>query len=76
MLKCRDMAEIVTRYLEDALPSRTRAAVHLHLWLCGPCRRYVAQMRETIRFLAQGPRRPPADEDEIMARLEAGRREK
>lgn len=74
-MKCRDMAEIVTSYLEDALPLGSRVAARLHLTICSPCRRYVDQIRRTIRFLADGPPpAPPANEDEILARLASGRR--
>ena len=83
MLKCRDMVELVTGYLEGVLPPRLRLAARLHLLLCGPCRRYVGQIRETIRFLAGGPPPSPppspsspfpaspvpAREEEILARL-------
>jgi hypothetical protein len=71
VLKCRDMAELVTGYLENALPARTRAAARFHLWLCGSCRRYVEQMRRTIRFLGDGPSPPPPVETEnkIIERL-------
>jgi hypothetical protein len=71
-LRCRDMAELVTPYLEGALPLRKRLAAWFHLRLCAACRNYVEQVRRTIRFLSGGPPPgPPENEDEIMARLEA-----
>jgi anti-sigma factor RsiW len=76
VLKCRDLAELVTPYLEDALPLRARLAARLHLFLCSACRRYVEQMRRTIRFL--GSRPPPSSpetENKIMELLEGTRRE-
>jgi predicted anti-sigma-YlaC factor YlaD len=70
VLKCRDMAELVTGYLENALPPRTRLAARFHLWICGSCRRYVNQIQRTIRFLAEGPPPlPPENEDKIMDAL-------
>jgi predicted anti-sigma-YlaC factor YlaD len=76
VLKCRDMAELVTRYLEGALPPRTRFAAWLHLRLCEACRTYVDQVRRTIRFLAGGPPPPPPEkENEIIALLETARRD-
>ena len=62
MLKCRDMAELVTHYLENDLPANTRFAVRLHLWMCGACRTYVDQMRRTREFLADMPP-PPVSRD-------------
>ena len=76
MLKCRDMAELVTPYLEGALPPRMRFAAWLHLRLCEACRRYVRQVRLTIRFLGGGPPPPPPEnESEIMALFDASKRE-
>jgi predicted anti-sigma-YlaC factor YlaD len=71
-LKCRDMAELVTPYLEGALPLRKRLAARLHLRLCTACRNYVEQVRRTIRFLGGGPPpRPPENENDIIALLDA-----
>jgi hypothetical protein len=76
-MKCRDMAEIVTHYLEDALPFGSRTAARLHLSLCSSCRRYVEQIRMTIRFLNDGPPPPPPpDEDKILSMLVPERNEK
>lgn len=72
MLKCRDLAELVTPYLEGALPLRTRFAARFHLWLCGACRRYVEQMRRTIHFLRSGPPPPPLEsENKVMELLDS-----
>lgn len=77
MLKCRDMAELVTPYLEGALPLKARLGAWWHLRLCAACRRYVDQVRRTIRFLGDGPPPPPPEnEREIMALLEAAQRDR
>ena len=77
MLKCRDFAEIVTPYLEGALAPRARLAALFHLRLCGPCRRYLEQVRKTIRFLGSGPPPPPPEnESEIIALLESAPRDR
>jgi hypothetical protein len=60
MLKCREMSELVTDYLERTLPLRTRLGARWHLFLCPACQRYYAQMRETVRLLV-GRRLPPPD---------------
>lgn len=71
MPTCRDMSELVTDYLEQALPARTRFGVRFHLLLCGACRAYFAQMRETVGLLARLPHQPPAPDAEagLLARL-------
>ncbi|MGH7154382.1 MAG: anti-sigma factor family protein [Acetobacteraceae bacterium] len=59
MPTCRDVSELVTDYLERALPLRRRIGVFLHLRQCEACRRYLDQMRKTIRFLSSHPPPPP-----------------
>jgi hypothetical protein len=77
VLKCRDLAELVTPYLEGALPVRLHLAARLHLWLCGACRRYVAQVRATIRFLGAGLPPPPSEnESKIIELLDAAKGER
>jgi anti-sigma factor RsiW len=43
--------ELVTPYLEDALPADERALVEQHLAHCDGCEAYVQQMRLTIRAI-------------------------
>ncbi len=45
---CRDLVELVTDYIEGALPRRVRVGVDRHLERCPGCRTVIAQMRETI----------------------------
>ena len=76
-MKCRDLAELVTHYLENALPLQRRLSTRLHLAICSNCRRYVDQMRRTIRFLSEGPPKPPpAHEDAILAEMRMARGER
>lgn len=74
MPTCRDMSELVTDYVEGALPSRVWVSARWHLVLCGACRAYFAQMRETVGLLARLPQPspPPGVEDRVIARLGAG----
>jgi predicted anti-sigma-YlaC factor YlaD len=69
MLVCRDVTELVSDYLERALPLRRRLAVRLHLLRCEACRRYIDQMRKTVRLLARG--RPAAPSPELVDQLVA-----
>jgi predicted anti-sigma-YlaC factor YlaD len=68
---CRDMSELASDYLERALPLQTWIGARGHLVLCPACRRYYAQMRQTIRLLAACGSPPPASEVEarVSARL-------
>lgn len=49
-LTCHEVVELVTDYLEGALPEDARRRVEEHLSICDGCTRYLAQMRETIRL--------------------------
>ena len=47
-LACQELVELVTDYLEDALPRRERRRFEAHIAGCEHCSAYLAQMRETI----------------------------
>ena len=49
-LTCHDVIEIITDYLEGALPADDRRRVEEHLAICDGCTTYLEQMRETIRL--------------------------
>lgn len=49
MLNCRDVTARATEYLEGTLSWRARLQFRFHLALCRFCRRYVEQLRLTIR---------------------------
>jgi predicted anti-sigma-YlaC factor YlaD len=49
-MTCAELVELVTDYLEDSLPLESRRRFEEHLAACGPCRRYLVQMRETLRL--------------------------
>jgi predicted anti-sigma-YlaC factor YlaD len=62
MLTCKEITELATEYLEGELPRRKRLAVHVHLWMCRHCRRYVDQMRTVAGMLRGLPNQPPPPE--------------
>jgi anti-sigma factor RsiW len=47
-LSCKELAELVTEYLENSLPLREKAQFEAHLALCPGCRTYLEQMRQTV----------------------------
>jgi anti-sigma factor RsiW len=47
-LSCQELVELVTDYLEGALPAEERARFDAHLAECPGCDRYLEQMRATI----------------------------
>ena len=48
-LSCQELVELVTDYLESALPEEEHRRFDEHLAGCAGCRRYVKQMRATLR---------------------------
>jgi anti-sigma factor RsiW len=49
-LTCHEVIEIITDYLDGALPADDRRRVEEHLAICDGCTTYLEQMRETIRL--------------------------
>ena len=47
-LTCQQLVEIVSDYLEGALPPDERERFEAHLEICEGCRRYLDQMSTTI----------------------------
>jgi anti-sigma factor RsiW len=50
-LRCCDLVEMVTDYLESALPPGDRRRLERHLKCCEGCSVYLAHMRETVRLV-------------------------
>src|SRR3954454_11932186 len=48
-ISCRELVELVTGYLERAVPAGETALVEQHLNFCEGCVWYVEQMRGTVR---------------------------
>jgi anti-sigma factor RsiW len=66
-LVCQKVVELVTDYLEGAMPPRERARFESHIADCPHCRRYLAQMRTTLAVL--GRIEPEAVAPEAMDEL-------
>lgn len=66
---CDELVELVTDYLEGALPAELAAEVEAHLALCEGCAAYLDQMRRTIEELGRVPSQTlsAAAKDELMA---------
>lgn len=49
-LACSELVELVTDYLEGALPEPERRRFEAHLATCEGCANYLGQMKATIRI--------------------------
>lgn len=47
-ITCRDAVELITAYLDDALPVRERRILEHHLSRCEHCAEYLSQMKVII----------------------------
>jgi len=52
---CQQWTELITDYLEGALPSRLVRAIDRHLAGCPHCTEYLRQMRRTIAIVGALP---------------------
>ena len=68
-LSCKELVEVITDYLEEAISYEERTRFEQHLVTCGGCREYLRQMRSTIcvtRKLSQETV-PASVRDELLA---------
>jgi len=49
-MACRELVELVTEYLEGALPETERTRLEAHLAECDGCTAYLEQIRTTMRL--------------------------
>jgi anti-sigma factor RsiW len=61
-LVCREFVELVTEYLEGALPDSERARFEAHLAECDGCTGYLEDMRRLVGSLHEAPDSPPDPE--------------
>jgi anti-sigma factor RsiW len=52
-MNCREVVELMTDYLEGALPASDRARFEQHLAGCDGCQAYLGQLRRTARVLGK-----------------------
>ena len=76
MLRCDELTERVTDYLERQLSVAQKLEVYLHLHRCRDCRTYLGQMKKTVKLLGQLPPTPLSAgvSDELLARFHRGNR--
>jgi len=60
---CREVVEVLTDYLDGALPSDEREALEQHLLACAGCTTHLEQLRTSVRLTGS------LSEDEVPAAL-------
>ena len=76
-IACRELVELVTEYLDDALDPSERARVDAHLTDCDGCTTYLDQVRATVAATRGLPAEPvpPALLARLLDAFRAGRGE-
>jgi anti-sigma factor RsiW len=62
-ITCRELVEVITDFLEGALPVEERDLVERHLAMCTWCETYLDQMQRTLVVVG----RLREDEDEVAS---------
>jgi anti-sigma factor RsiW len=52
-MACQELVEVLTDYLEGALPAQDVRRLEAHLADCPPCQTYIEQMRLTLRAVGR-----------------------
>ena len=52
-LTCKEVVELVTEFLSDALAPEDRARLEQHLLVCPPCTVHVGQVQTTVALSAE-----------------------
>ncbi|GAA0206620.1 hypothetical protein GCM10009123_12580 [Kangiella japonica] len=62
MLSCKHIVDLGTDYLDQELNFWKKAEMKMHLMICGPCRRYIKQLKQTITMLSHWRMKQPTTE--------------
>lgn len=62
-MTCRELVELVTDYLDDAMSPQERARFEEHLDMCEGCREHLDQVRTTLTVLDVMPETDAASGD-------------
>ena len=61
-IKCDEIVELVTQYVEGGLDEATRTRFELHVVTCRGCENYLDQMRRTVEVTGETDVAEPTDE--------------
>ncbi len=70
---CREFVELVTDYLEGALPAERVELVEQHLVMCDWCKTYLEQLEATVRALPEAAEPEPVSPETELVLLAAFR---
>lgn len=62
MLSCKHIVDLGTDYLEQELSFWKKVEMKMHLMICGRCRRYIKQLKQTVAMLSRWRLKQPTSE--------------
>lgn len=68
-MRCRELVELVTDFMEGELPGARRAAVEVHVATCPGCSSYLGRMQAVVDVLAASSSKSPVDSDAAAVAL-------
>ncbi len=72
--QCKDISPLFSDQLERKLRFSERIRVKLHVWTCGPCRRYVSNLSFMHDIFQTQREKPEIDEFKISLSFDAKER--
>ncbi len=74
---CKEVAELITEYLDGSFSLNQRVRFQMHMGLCLACRNYLRQMKYTVATLGQLPTEPvpPEVKEALMNRFRTWKKE-
>lgn len=69
MLRCRDVEQQASEYLDQELPPLLQLRFRMHLLICRNCWRYVQQLRLTVSSLKQLKLAPLSDTASLVEKM-------
>ena len=70
MASCREVAELLSDYMENTLSDDERRSIDFHLKTCVDCRNYLETLKQTMTLLGQIPAVPmPSEFEEHLEAL-------
>ncbi|MGH7272630.1 MAG: anti-sigma factor family protein [Polyangiaceae bacterium] len=76
MMRCTEVTELTTEYLNGRLPFWHRLAFRMHVAMCRHCRAFLDHVRKTITLLGRLPPQPvpPETRAELLRQFRQNRR--
>lgn len=76
MLRCRDIEQHASEYLDQALPPLLRLRIRMHLLICRNCRRYTKQLQLTVKTLSKLVPARASGADQLIKKMQRQASEK